>query len=488
MKAFACLVRQTPNAWIVSIGKARPMVLDSAGLSPVDLVQDVIDYLDREQPTYGRSHHNIILCPESRATLFASSSIPASLKTRDRQQLKYHAESLLPIDAERMAADFVLTANDLRVMAIDCQEWEPIISAFSARDLHFRGIAPASVLAVEEATRSLRPSSPVIVWEDEGACDLWQLDSSGIVRWTHLADATSDRLLAMRLFAAQTPEAEIWTAINCQAKTLELLSQLKTIDLRSIELEPQSVYAAKAADRLSQSTFEAWFDLRDGVIAGDDRYRSLYGWMRIAAAAVVGFMLVFSAASFWKSVQTERQIAKIEMAHEELFKATFPGVRVPELISMRIESEQKKLQGSTNGSGEIKKIIPPALEVLHATLTALQSSGSIPVQATGFDIREGGLDASFLFENRQDASKISDQFKAVGIDTGPLSFTVDRGKIRSTFKGLLGSPPKSGAATPLTGAQENLRKLHDLSSRTAPRYQVPVLSITHKPVHEAITK
>jgi len=454
MKAFACLVRQTPNAWIVSIGNARPMVLDSAGLTTADLVQEVIDYLDREQPTYGRCNHNIVLCPESRSTLFASSSIPASLKTRDRQQLKYHAESLLPIDAERMAADFVLTATDLRVMAIDCKEWEPIIAAFSARDLHFRWIAPAAVLAVEEATRSLRPSSPVIVWEDQGACDLWQLDSSGVVRWTHLADSPSDRLLAIRLFAAQTPEAEVWTAINCEAKTLELLSQLSTIELRSIQMEPQSVFASKAADRLSQSTFEAWFDLRDGVIAGDDRYRSLYGWMRIAAAAVVGFMLVFSAACFWKSLQTERQIAKIEQAHEELFKATFPGLRVPELLSMHIESEQKKLQGSTNGSGEIKKIIPPALEVLRATLTALQSSGSVPVQATRLDIRAGELDADFLFENRQDASKISDQFKAVGIETGPLGMNLDQGKIRSTFKGSLGSPPKTGTPTPLSGAQK----------------------------------
>ncbi len=447
MKAFACLVRQTPNAWSISIGEARPKVLNSAGLVPSELAREVFDYLDQSKATHGRCHNNIVLCPQPSEVLFATSPIPSALKARDRQQLKYHAESLLPIDAERMAADFVVTAKDLRVMAIDNQEWQPIIDAFAARDLHFRAIAPAGVLAIEEAKRTVGGSSSVIVWEDDGACDLWRLDSSGIERWTHLADSSNDRLLALRLFAAQTSDVQNWTAINCQPQTLSDLNQINSIELQSMELESQWTYAARAADRLSQSTFEAWFDLRDGSIAGDDRYRNLYGWMRASAITAASFLLILAGACLWKSFQTERQIAAIQAAHEELFDAVFPGKEVPALISKVIESEQKKLLGTTNESGE-NKIAPSALEVLHATLVVLQSDGSIPVQATRLDIQNGMLDADILFENRQDASLVSDQFKLVGVDRGAMGGNLERGKIRSNFKGMLRITPntKAGAS------------------------------------------
>ena len=449
MKAFACLVRQTPNAWSISIGEARPKVLNSTGLSPSELAQAVNDYLDQNKSTHGRCHNNIVMCPQPSEVLFATSSIPSVLKARDRQQLKYHAESLLPIDAERMAADFVVTAKDLRVMAIDNEEWQPIIDAFAARDLHFRAIAPAGVLAIEEAKRTLGGSASVIVWEDDGACDLWRLDSSGVERWTHLADSPNDRLLALRLFAAQTSDVENWTAINCQPQTLADLRQISSIEVQAMELESQSTYAARAAVRLSQSTFEAWFDLRDGAIAGDDRYRNLFGWMRASAITAAGFLLILCGACLWKSFQTERQIAVIQDAHEKLYEAIFPGKDVPALISKMIESEQKKLKGTTNENGE-NKIAPSALEVLHATLAVLQGAEGTPVQATRLEIENGVLNAELLFENRQDASLISDRFKSVGVDRGAAGGNLERGKIRSSFRGMLRIMPNANAAQRIT--------------------------------------
>lgn len=435
MTAFACLVRQTSAAWLISIGDAEPMVL-SSDCKPAELAHAVDDYIERNRSKYGSCHPMVVLCPESQTVLFASSPIPASLKTRDRQQLKYHAESLLPIDAEKMAADFVLTAKELRVLAIDVGEWQPIIDAFSARNLHFRWIAPASVLAIEEAKRTLRDLSPVVIWEENGALDLWRLDASGISRWTHIAANPSDRLLAIRLFAAQTSDVSTWTALHCSESTIAMLNSLGSIAVKPIETESLTVYASRAANRLCRSSFEAWFDLRDGVIAGSDRYRALHGWMKLAVVAVVGFFLVFSAACLWRSFRAERQLASIQGSHEKLFEASFPGVAVPALISMRIKSEHQKIQGSTNGKGEIKPT-PSALELLHATLSALAGE-SRRFRISKLELKEGELMADIFFDNSQDASAIAERFKEAGIDTGPLDFTRDNnGTIRATFKGRL---------------------------------------------------
>ncbi len=467
MKAFACLVRQTPTAWIVSIGDAQPLVLTSADTKPTELAQAVSDYLDGAKPKFGECHDKIVLCPESRATLFATSSIPAALKTRDRLQLKFHAESLLPLDAEQMAADFVLTAKELRVMAIDREEWQPIMDAFAAHNLHFRWIAPASVLAIEEAKRSIGDTARAVIWEEEGICELWQLDAAGIAGWTHLADASDDRLLPMRLFAAQAAGVRTWTAINCSTTTLAQLTQLDGIDVRSIELQPQATFAAAAADRLCRTTFEAWFDLRDGSLAGRDRYRVLYGWMQIAAAAVAGLLLVTSAACLWKSMQANRQLALIQEAHEKLFKATFPGNDLPPLVSKVIANEHQRIQGERNGKGELDPV-PSALKLLHSMLIALTGDGSIRVRTRQIEIVGGTLELELTFDKYKDAESIAKKFEEVGFETGPANIREKDGKVISTFIGTLKSQGIPDQSTPSTTTENDPTRGISLPLRTNP--------------------
>ncbi len=451
MKGAACLVRQTTSSWIVSIGEIPPLVLSVADTKPAGLAQSVADYLDRAKPKYGACNDKIVLCPESRATLFATSPIPSALKTKDREQLKFHAESLLPLDAEEMAADFVLTAKDLRVMAIDRNEWQPIIDAFAGRNLHFRWIAPASVLALEEAKQSIGDNARVVLWEDDGACDLWQLDSAGIVRWSHFASGSDDRLLAMRLFAAQAPGVRTWTAIHCSPATLEQLNELNGIDVRSIEVESQSKFVALAAERLCKSPFEAWFDLRDGSIAGGDRYRALYGWMRTAAAAFAALLVATTIACFWKSMLADSQLASIQAANENLYREAFPNQKVPPLISKSIANAHRTILGETNGKGELEPV-PSALELLHATLTALSPEEKIEVRATSLSILNGELDLAATFNSEEDAGIVSMRLKEVGIDTGPLSYTkANNGKTLVPFKGKLKASAQAIPTTSTSG-------------------------------------
>lgn len=440
MKASACVVQQTKSDWIIAIGDAQPVKLSIANTKPAELAQAVLDYVIRAQSSYGRCHEKIVLCPESRATLFATSPLPPALKSSDRQQLKYHVESLLPVDAEKMAADFVRAAGELRVLAMDSQVWQPIIDAFSALNLHFRWIAPASILALQEFTRTVRDVSPVVVWEEEGVCDLWQFDAAGIERWTHLEDSnidtSSDRLLAMRLFAAQSPEFQSpefqsWTAINCSKSTLEQLEQLKSIEIRSIETKSQASFAAAAADRLCQKNVEAWFDLRDGAIAGQDRYRALFGWVRIATASVAALLIAFSSACLWQKSKAERQIAVIEEAHKALYMSHFTG-DIPSYIGRRIKIELEKVQGST-GNSQIP-LVPSALALLHAALTAVSMDNAIHVQATEITIMDGELRAEIILDNRQDATTLAQRLTAVGFSHEPLQTSLEKGKTKATIR------------------------------------------------------
>lgn len=453
MKGAACLIRQTSDSWIISIGDLSPRVLSVADTKPANLAQSVADYLEQAKPKYGACADKIVLCPESRAALFATSPIPDSLKAKDRQQLKFYAESLLPLDAEEMAADFVVAAKNLRVMAIDRNEWQPIIDALASRDLHFRWIAPASILALEEARRTIGENARVVIWEEDGACELWLLDAVGIVQWTHLASGVDDRLAAMRLFATQAPGVRHWIAINCSPQTLTQLGELTNIEIRSSELQSQAAFAESAADRLCKSTWEPWFDLRDGTLAGADRYRALYGWMKAAAVAVMGLLLVASAAFYWKSSQAESEIASIQEANQRLYRGTFPDEKFTLPVSSSIKNAHSRLQGETVGKGEFE-VVPSALELLHATLTALSPEEQIFVRANSLLIANGELTLTATFNSERDAGVVAVRLKEVGIDTGPLSPTKEKGKTVATFKGKLAVPMK---ALPATSISDNVQ-------------------------------
>ncbi len=286
----------------------------------------------------------------------------------------------------------------------------------------------------------------IVLWEEGEECDLWRLDRSGIARWHHLSKAAKDRRLAMRLFATQTTDVNRWIAINCSPTTLEQLEQVPGIDVQPIETKSQSDYLNEAATRLIRSSDEAWFDLRDGSIAGQDRYRALSGWAQIAAGTIAACMLLTFGLSLWKSSQANRQLDEIEELQSQLYHAAIPGDTVPRLITASLQAAHSKLLNETDGNGELDAP-PSALQVLHAFLAAIRtvdpnSGQPIRVETGKLTIASGKLEnVELLFESEQDAKQVHQRLDAVGFEMGP--FGIERnanGKIVFRFTSRF-SPP-----------------------------------------------
>lgn len=450
MKPSACLIRRTALSYIVTYSTASPLVLEIESTSPEELAVAVLDLLESRKSLTGDGRSRIVYCPDPRSTLFAGGELGDLSKKSDRQQLKYLAESLLPLDAEQMAADFIIRDKEVRVVAIDHASIVPIVDAFHRHGLHFRWIAPGPLLALQQATMELGLGEEVIVWDEPDHCDVWLIDGSGPQRWNHIAGDPSTRAVWLKLFTTQVPESYSWLVMNSTSDTREILESLSEVNPRLVQTDAQSVWLAKAADRLSQGTESAWFDLRDGPVAGGDRWRTLYGWMALAATAALAMFCALPLACWWKSQRLASRLEAIEEAERRLFLKSFPGQLMPPDVSGFITQKLIEARGAREGGGEFEPTIS-ALHVLHVALTALVEEKEFVIDR--FEIESGELNTEIRLPSFEDIPPLTTRMQSLGLQVPtPESRRNPDGTVTATFRGAMkrrAVSTKSGSREPM---------------------------------------
>lgn len=436
MKPCACVVRQNNNHFSVALGAGQAIEIGAASADPDDVALAVLDFLQRENKL-AAAKDNIIFCPDSQMVLFAKGDCSLVSKKTDHTQLKFAAETFLPLDAERMAADFIQHDGVLRVLAIDHDQILPFVEAFHQQRMHFRWISPAPLLAIEEASKAYSCNDQVILWEEEDHCDMWRLDRYGPTHWHHVVGGPKQREAAIRLFAAGTDSSDSWTLFNAKPETTQLIQAIVTSNVNEKKTDTQAEWLTKAANRLCKGTNTAWFDLRDGVIAGEDRYRALHGWMAMAALSVLLLLAALPFACWWKSQSLNRSIAAMEQAENDLFTGYFKNQPIPEHITVSDFIAQKHLEakGSRNTGGEVENTIS-ALEVMHVALNAVKQQSEFMINR--ITIINGKLDLEINLKDLSAVSELTNRLQNLGLDVQqPKSQSGPNNTVSVTFVGAL---------------------------------------------------
>ncbi len=433
MKPSACLIRRTTSSYLVSFADAPELQLDLGATSPDELALAVLDLLQSKKKEQGDARSRIVYCPDPRSTLFATGEFGKETKPSDKQQLKYLAESLLPLDAEEMAADFIVKDSAYRILAADQAALLPLVEAFHQQGLHFRWIAPAPLLALQQALGSFSAKDGVIVWDDEDHSDAWWLDAAGPLRWSHMTGDESSRASALRVFAAQLPDAIPWTLLNSTKSTKEVVQSFRSVSPHYEQTESQATWLKSSADRLIQGTNTAWFDLRDGIVAGADRWRSLYGWMALASTAAIAMLIAFPVACWWKSSAIVGRLEAIEQAEQDLFRRAFPGQPIPDDVAGFISLKHLEARGARDGGGQISPTIS-AIQVLHAALTALSEEQDFVVEQ--LDIENGELNSKIRLKTFEAVPPLTLRLQTLGIQVQtPESVRNPDGTVTATLRG-----------------------------------------------------
>jgi hypothetical protein len=414
MKPCACVVWQNNNHFSVSLGDEKAIDIGPASTDPDDVALAVLDFLQRENKL-AAAKDNIIFCPDSQLVLFAKGECSLVSKKPDHSQLKFAAETFLPLDAEHMAADFINHDGALRVLAIDHDDILPFVEAFHQQRMHFRWILPAPLLAIEEASKAYDCNDQVILWEEEEHCDLWRLDQHGPTHWHHIVGGPKQREAAIRLFAARTDSSDSWTLFNSKPETTQLVQAIVTSNVNARTTDSQAEWLTKAANRLCKGTNTAWFDLRDGVIAGEDRYRALHGLMAMAALSVFFLLAALPFACWWKSQSVSRSIAAMEQAESDLFTGYFKNQTIPDDITISdfIAQKHHEAKGSRNMSGGVENTIS-ALEVMHVALNAVKQQSDFTINSITID--KGKLDLDINLKDLSAVSELTNRLQNLGLD------------------------------------------------------------------------
>ncbi|MFN9912298.1 MAG: hypothetical protein ACK53L_06925, partial [Pirellulaceae bacterium] len=244
-----------------------------------------------------------------------------------------------------------------------------------------------------------------VLWEATDHWDLWHFTADGPQRWHHLEGDWAHRRLSLRAFAAQTGERR-WRLCNASPETVALIQSLQGDALEEVTTDSQAVWCERAANRLCRSSDTPWFDLRDGEVAGADRYRSLRGWMAAAVVAGLTVMACLPLAWWWKSRALADQVSTVESAERALFERGFPGVPVPEGVSDAIARKYLEAKGARNSGGEVAQPIS-ALPPLHAALIAM--AGLPGLRVTSLAINNGEFQAEVGLSSFEEATALTNK-------------------------------------------------------------------------------
>jgi hypothetical protein len=201
--------------------------------------------------------------------------------------------------------------------------------------------------------------------------------------------------------------------------------------------DSQAEWLTKAANRLCKGTNTAWFDLRDGVIAGEDRYRALHGWMAMAALSVFFLLAALPFACWWKSQSLSRSIAAMEQAENDIFTGYFENQTIPDDITVSgfIAQKHREAKGSRNTSGEVENTIS-ALEVMHVALNAVKQQSDFMINR--ITIINGKLDLEINLKDLSAVSELTNRLQNQGLDVQqPKSQPGPNNTVSVTFTGSL---------------------------------------------------
>ncbi len=179
----------------------------------------------------------------------------------------------------------------------------------------------------------------------------------------------------------------------------------------------------RAAEQIAVRSFEPWFNLRhDSNFRSDANYpapRGLEHWLWLLAAS----LLIVAGAFAWRAVSLQRAVASIHREQSELYRAAFPGERVPSALMARLRSEYSKLLGSRQLKSSLD-IPEHALPILQDVLEHLPSQRNISL--VELSVNDAELTMDVEVEAYQLAGEIVKQLEQSGLEVDPPSISSAR--------------------------------------------------------------
>jgi type II secretory pathway component PulL len=115
----------------------------------------------------------------------------------------------------------------------------------------------------------------------------------------------------------------------------------------SAERKPLESAAVEACVAVVSGRRKPWIELHRGELGKYDPHRPIRGSLRSLAAAAASALLLLSGAAWIRAEGYQRLTQAYQQPQAEIFRRLYPGNRVPVGISARLQSEHRKLAGTS---------------------------------------------------------------------------------------------------------------------------------------------
>lgn len=325
----------------------------------------------------------IVLAISSRDCLCARIDSEDLSRSGRRQAMAYRLEEHVPISAEQLVADYVISPSGTLGVCAIVDQLQPIIDALEAAGLEVRHVCPAALLAGAQLVAQYPQADAVLIHskpsEGEEQHDLLLLSNGRVHTWRWFSDRGSLReSIELEVAMIDEPGDVSWLAVG-------EIPDIGIFEPTVVEDQTMESLAARMSARLLAGESPAWVDLRRDALTSTqayERYQKPIGALVLSAAVM---LVCVAGALYWRGVQFSEIAASMQAEQVQVFKQAFPDQRVPSgSVLSRMRSELRRLEGmsgqaslSSDPSDPLESL--SALSQLHALLTALPADARYQV-------------------------------------------------------------------------------------------------------------
>ncbi len=386
----------------------------------------------------------------------------ADLPRKGRAEaMRYRLEEQLPLDAERLTADF-MPASGSRVfgLAVDTSRVRGVLSQLSAQGISAAAISATALLALRDVSQRLAAKTDFVIVAGDSSLELFRMVNGRPEAWNTVPHRAEDIVQACRAsrFATHVEGRKATAAVigAMDPVASHALAQDGRIEVRSVDEGPTWPAAARGAASMLADDAEGWANFRRGELAPSSPWGEFPALLRMTAVLAVALPAVLAAVFLWRAAQYESSARESHAKQAAEYIRVFPNTPVPASVASRFKSEVTRCT-SLNGAGAKLPEQRNAIESLRRVVAALPD-GLVRVREIRAEPTEVTLDGES--RSHADAEQVARALRAAGFEVEPPRSEVDpRGLVSFTIAAKCGGADSDKAAAvsgPVAGAKEAL--------------------------------
>ena len=354
--------------------------------------------------------------------VFSAQVDTGGLPRKDRlAALTYRLEEQLPLEAERLTADFLpAVAGAALGVAIETAGAKAIVDRLMELGVEVTSICPTALLTLWQALIGQDAQADYALVADEGRVDIFRMAGRCPSAWLETSADPADLVdcLHAELLASpgevRQPKAMLIGQLASEAESAVRADA--GLEITSLGDQPPIELAARAAGQLLSGQQAGWVDLRREALAVPNPWGRLAGLVRCAVILGLAALAATVGSLYWRSLAYDDLARNLEDQQAAQFQRVFPNLRKPPNIHSRLRSELALLSG-VSGTGYEMPAQASALDTLRRITDNLPPA--IRLRLTDIQLDPGGIVLEGQTRSHSDAELISRTLKQGNFEVDP---------------------------------------------------------------------